>query len=87
MDWQCPSFNQVMSEQIESQYGNITAANSIQYITSVEQSGDNRTACVLLAASCQLLAFILCSLVEKVLKTRHPHSESIPSCLGFLQLL
>ena len=39
MDWLCPSFNQVLAKQLTSFYGNITAANAIQYITPIVQSG------------------------------------------------
>eukprot|EP01095_Lingulamoeba_sp_RSL-Kostka_P016851 TRINITY_DN8433_c0_g1_i1.p1 TRINITY_DN8433_c0_g1~~TRINITY_DN8433_c0_g1_i1.p1 ORF type:complete len:457 (+),score=165.35 TRINITY_DN8433_c0_g1_i1:79-1449(+) len=44
MDWDCPAFNAVLSDQLKKYYGNITAQNAIQYISSVEQSGDNHIA-------------------------------------------
>jgi hypothetical protein len=44
MDWICPYFNTLLSEQITKYYGKITPALAIQNITSVEQSGDNHLA-------------------------------------------
>jgi len=44
MDWVCPSYNQVLSEQIKKYYGKITPEIAIKYISAVEQSGDNHLA-------------------------------------------
>lgn len=43
MDWDCPSYNYVLSQQIKKYYGQITPEIAIQYLTAVEKSGDNRT--------------------------------------------
>ncbi len=42
MDWDCPSYNYVLSQQIKKYYGQITPEIAIQYFTAVEKSGDNR---------------------------------------------
>ena len=39
MDWLCPSFNQVLAQQLTSLYGNLTAENSIRNVTSIVQTG------------------------------------------------
>lgn len=39
MDWLCPGFNQVLAQQLNTYYGNITADNAIKYITSITQTG------------------------------------------------
>jgi len=44
MDWDCPSYNYVLSGQIKKYYGKITAEIAIQYLTSVEKTGDNHLA-------------------------------------------
>jgi len=44
MDWICPYFNTLLSEQINKYYGKITPALAIANITAVEQSGDNHLA-------------------------------------------
>jgi len=44
MDWDCPSDNTVLSQQIQKYYGKITAEIAISYLTAVEQSGDNHLA-------------------------------------------
>lgn len=44
MDWECPSFNYVLSQLLEKYYGAITAPLAIQYISSVLQSGSNHLA-------------------------------------------
>jgi len=44
MDWICPYFNTLLSEQIMAYYGQITPEVSIRYLTAVEQSGDNHLA-------------------------------------------
>jgi len=41
MDWLCPSYNLVLSGQIQKYYGEITPQIAIQYLTAVEMSGDN----------------------------------------------
>eukprot|EP01130_Rhizamoeba_saxonica_P006964 TRINITY_DN2789_c0_g1_i1.p1 TRINITY_DN2789_c0_g1~~TRINITY_DN2789_c0_g1_i1.p1 ORF type:complete len:362 (-),score=95.95 TRINITY_DN2789_c0_g1_i1:42-1127(-) len=41
MDWLCPAYNYVLSEQLKQHYGKITPEVAIKYITSVEMSGDN----------------------------------------------
>jgi len=41
MDWLCPADNQILSDQIIKHYGNITAANVIADVFSIEQSGSN----------------------------------------------
>merc|ERR1712113_108661 len=40
MDWNCPGYNQVLSEQLLKYYGNINAENTMKYITSVTQTGN-----------------------------------------------
>jgi len=40
MDWDCPTFDELLAQQLVANYGNITAASSIWDITSVLQSGD-----------------------------------------------
>ena len=52
MDWECPSFNYVLGQQLTKYWGNITAPNAILGISSVEQSGDNRTIGALLERHC-----------------------------------
>jgi len=44
MDWVCPAYNLVLSQQIKKYYGKLTPELAIQYITSVEKSGDNHLA-------------------------------------------
>jgi len=44
MDWDCPSYNLVLSGQLKQYYGQITPEVAIQYLTAVEQSGDNHLA-------------------------------------------
>jgi len=44
MDWECPSFNQLLGEQLFENYGNINAETSIRHISAVEQSGTNHIA-------------------------------------------
>jgi len=44
MDWDCPSYNYVLSGQIEKYYGQITPEIAIQYLTPVEKSGDDHLA-------------------------------------------
>jgi len=44
MDWICPTYNTVLSGQIEKYHGKITPEIAIQYITAVEMSGDNHLA-------------------------------------------
>ncbi|CAF0716468.1 unnamed protein product [Brachionus calyciflorus] len=39
MDWLCPSFNQVMAQQIMKLYGNLTPENAIRDVTSIVQTG------------------------------------------------
>ena len=39
MDWLCPSFNQVLAQQLTSLYGNITPETAIRNVTSIVQSG------------------------------------------------
>jgi len=41
MDWLCPSYNLVLSQQLKKYYGNINPQNAIQYISAVEESGSN----------------------------------------------
>lgn len=57
MDWECPSFNYVLAQQLEKFYGNITPENAIHYISSVEQSGDNHLAFYDLTSMDLYLAF------------------------------
>jgi len=40
MDWLCPSYNEVLSEQLLAHYGNITTANSISTIVAKTQTGN-----------------------------------------------
>jgi len=44
MDWDCPSYNYVLSTQIKKFYGKITPEIAIRYLTAVEMSGDNHIA-------------------------------------------
>jgi len=44
MDWDCPSYNYVLSQQIKKYYGQITPELAIRYFTAVEMSGDNHLA-------------------------------------------
>jgi hypothetical protein len=44
MDWMCPSFNKVLSTELESYYGQLSPQVAIKYLTAVEQSGDNHLA-------------------------------------------
>lgn len=40
MDWLCPGYSEVLSTQLKAYHGNITAENSIRYITAITQTGD-----------------------------------------------
>jgi len=40
MDWLCPSYSEVLSEQLLEHYGNITSANSISDIVAKTQTGN-----------------------------------------------
>lgn len=40
MDWDCPSYNQMLASRLNYYYGNITAENTIYGITSIVQTGD-----------------------------------------------
>jgi len=44
MDWLCPAYNTVLSEQITKYYGQITPEIAIRYLTAIEMSGDNHLA-------------------------------------------
>eukprot|EP01127_Copromyxa_protea_P021124 TRINITY_DN7179_c0_g1_i1.p1 TRINITY_DN7179_c0_g1~~TRINITY_DN7179_c0_g1_i1.p1 ORF type:complete len:445 (-),score=71.80 TRINITY_DN7179_c0_g1_i1:193-1527(-) len=44
MDWICPAFNAVLSEQLLQYHGKITPEIAIKYVTSIEMSGDNHIA-------------------------------------------
>jgi len=44
MDWVCPAYNLVLSEQLKKYYGKINPEIAIKYTTSVEKSGDNHLA-------------------------------------------
>jgi len=44
MDWDCPSYNYVLSQQIKKYYGKITPEIAIRYLNAVEGSGDNHAA-------------------------------------------
>jgi len=44
MDWDCPAYNTILSQQFEQYYGKITPEIAISYFTAVEQSGDNHLA-------------------------------------------
>ena len=39
MDWLCPAFDLVLSNQIKKFYGKLTPQVGIQYLTAVEESG------------------------------------------------
>lgn len=43
MDWECPGFNQVMSQQIESMWGSVTPALAIRNIMPIVQTGSLHT--------------------------------------------
>ncbi len=40
MDWLCPGYNVVLAKQLNAYHGNITAANTIQYVVPIVQTGD-----------------------------------------------
>ena len=40
MDWDCPGYNQILSEQLLKYYGSINAANTMRYITAITQTGN-----------------------------------------------
>jgi len=40
MDWLCPGYSSVLSTQLLKYHGNITAENTIRYITAITQTGD-----------------------------------------------
>lgn len=42
MDWLCPGYTEVLSKQLQKYHGNITAENTIQFITAITQTGDLR---------------------------------------------
>jgi len=44
MDWLCPSYDTVLSGQINKYYGKLTPQVGIQYLTAVERSGSNHAA-------------------------------------------
>eukprot|EP00013_Stygamoeba_regulata_P030240 CAMPEP_0177645576 /NCGR_PEP_ID=MMETSP0447-20121125/9323_1 /TAXON_ID=0 /ORGANISM="Stygamoeba regulata, Strain BSH-02190019" /LENGTH=472 /DNA_ID=CAMNT_0019148069 /DNA_START=67 /DNA_END=1485 /DNA_ORIENTATION=- len=58
MDWVCPSFNYVLSRQLQKYYGEITAEVGIRSITSVLQSGSNHLAYYDLTAQEVYFAFM-----------------------------
>jgi len=44
MDWMCPGYNEMLSIQLQKYHGQLTPELAIQYVTAVEQSGDNHVA-------------------------------------------
>jgi len=44
MDWDCPSYNYVLSHQIKKYYGQITPQIAISYFSAIEKTGDNHLA-------------------------------------------
>lgn len=42
-DWNCPGFNVVMSKQLQTLYGNLTAEAAIRYVTAITQTGSLAT--------------------------------------------
>ncbi len=40
MDWLCPGYSVVLARQLTAYHGNITAANTIQYVVPIVQTGD-----------------------------------------------
>jgi len=44
MDWICPGYNEVLSTLLNKYWGKLTAEVAAQYVSSVEQSGDNHLA-------------------------------------------
>eukprot|EP01006_Ploeotia_vitrea_P021341 TRINITY_DN53706_c0_g1_i2.p1 TRINITY_DN53706_c0_g1~~TRINITY_DN53706_c0_g1_i2.p1 ORF type:complete len:391 (-),score=214.95 TRINITY_DN53706_c0_g1_i2:109-1281(-) len=40
MDWTCPNFDIVLARQLNAYHGNITAENTIRYITPIVQTGN-----------------------------------------------
>eukprot|EP01125_Pyxidicula_operculata_P006359 TRINITY_DN2208_c0_g1_i1.p1 TRINITY_DN2208_c0_g1~~TRINITY_DN2208_c0_g1_i1.p1 ORF type:complete len:363 (-),score=85.76 TRINITY_DN2208_c0_g1_i1:40-1128(-) len=42
MDWLCPGYNILLSNQLKKYYGQLTPEIGIKYISAVEQSGDNQ---------------------------------------------
>jgi len=66
MDWICPSYNEVLGEQIQKYYGQISPQIAIQYLTAIEKSGDNH------------LAFYDLSNLELYVSFAAPHSVGGP---------
>lgn len=44
MDWLCPGYNTLLSDQLQKYHGSLTAELAIRYVTAFEQSGDNHLA-------------------------------------------
>jgi hypothetical protein len=59
MDWLCPGYSQVLGTQLQKFHGNITAENSIRYITAITQTGDLRI-CLYI---CLLIIFLFVSFI------------------------
>ena len=57
MDWICPSYNQVLSEQLTKYHGTFSPEVGLRYITPVEKSGDNHAAYYDLTAMQLFVAF------------------------------
>jgi len=57
MDWICPSYNYVLSQQLQKYYGSFSPEIGIRYVTSVEMSGDNHAAYYDLTAQKLFVAF------------------------------
>lgn len=57
MDWICPSYNQVLSEQLTKYYGSFSPDVGLRYITPVEKSGDSHAAYYDLTAMHLYVAF------------------------------
>lgn len=57
MDWICPSYNLVLSQQLKKYHGTFTPEIGLRYVTPVEKSGDNHSAYYDLTAQQLYVAF------------------------------
>ena len=44
MDWLCPAYNQVLSQQLAKYHGKLTPEIGFSDVTAIEMSGDNHLA-------------------------------------------
>lgn len=57
MDWICPSYNLVLSQQLQKYHGSFSPEIGIRYVTPVQRSGDNHAAYYDLTAQELFVAF------------------------------